>query len=65
MVRALTLKLCRACSIFFTTKPVGSGTGLGLHISYNIIVLKHHGRLTVESKPGYTCFKIALPFQQK
>ena len=30
----------------------------------NIIVLKHHGRLTVESKPGYTCFKIALPFSQ-
>lgn len=49
---------------FFTTKPVGKGTGLGLHISYNIIVLKHHGRLTVESKPGYTCFKAALPFNQ-
>lgn len=49
---------------FYTTKPVGKGTGLGLHISYNIIVLKHHGRITVESKPGYTCFKIALPFQQ-
>jgi signal transduction histidine kinase len=49
---------------FFTTKPVGLGTGLGLHISYNIIVLKHHGRITVESKPGYTCFKIALPFTQ-
>ncbi len=49
---------------FFTTKPVGQGTGLGLHISYNIIVLKHHGRITVESKPGYTCFKIALPFTQ-
>jgi signal transduction histidine kinase len=49
---------------FFTTKPVGKGTGLGLHISYNIIVLKHHGRITVESKPGYTCFKIALPFSQ-
>lgn len=49
---------------FFTTKPVGIGTGLGLHISYNIIVQKHHGRITVESKPGYTCFKIALPFTQ-
>lgn len=49
---------------FFTTKPVGKGTGLGLHISYNIIVLKHHGRLTVESNPGNTCFKIALPFTQ-
>ncbi len=55
--------LPRVFDAFFTTKPVGQGTGLGLHISYNIIVLKHHGRLTVESKPGYTCFKAALPFQ--
>ncbi len=54
----------RIFEAFFTTKPVGQGTGLGLHISYNIVVLKHHGRITVESKPGYTCFKIALPFQQ-
>lgn len=54
----------RIFDAFFTTKPVGKGTGLGLHIVYNIIVLKHHGRITVESKPGYTCFKIALPFQQ-
>ncbi len=54
----------RIFEAFFTTKPVGQGTGLGLHISYNIIVLKHHGRITVESKPGYTCFKIALPFSQ-
>lgn len=46
---------------FFTTKPVGSGTGLGLHISYNIVVLKHHGQITVESHPGNTCFKVALP----
>lgn len=55
----------RIFDAFYTTKPMGKGTGLGLHISYNIIVLKHHGRLTVESKPGYTCFKIALPFQQR
>lgn len=54
----------RLFEAFFTTKPVGQGTGLGLHISYNIIVLKHHGRMLVESKPGYTCFKIALPFTQ-
>jgi signal transduction histidine kinase len=54
----------RIFDAFFTTKPVGIGTGLGLHISYNIIVLKHHGRLTVDSHPGFTCFKIALPFTQ-
>ncbi len=54
----------RLFDAFFTTKPVGQGTGLGLFISYNIIVLKHHGRITVESKPGHTCFKVALPFAQ-
>ncbi len=45
---------------FFTTKPVGSGTGLGLHISYNIVVLKHRGQITVRSHPGGTCFKVSL-----
>ncbi len=54
----------RIFDAFFTTKPVGLGTGLGLHISYNIIVLKHHGRITVDSRPGHTCFKVALPFTQ-
>jgi signal transduction histidine kinase len=54
----------RIFDAFFTTKPVGVGTGLGLHISYQMIVLNHHGRLTVESRPGHTCFKIALPFYQ-
>lgn len=48
---------------FFTTKPIGSGTGLGLHISYNIIVLKHKGQITVKSRPGSTCFKVALPLK--
>jgi signal transduction histidine kinase len=46
---------------FFTTKPVGSGTGLGLHISYNIVALKHRGQITVRSRPGETCFRVALP----
>lgn len=46
---------------FFTTKPIGSGTGLGLHLSYNIVVLKHHGDITVRSRPGETCFHVALP----
>lgn len=46
---------------FFTTKPIGSGTGLGLHLSYNIVVLKHHGEITVRSHPGETCFRVALP----
>jgi signal transduction histidine kinase len=48
---------------FFTTKPQGVGTGLGLHIVYNIIVDKHHGRVEVESRPGMTCFKVSLPME--
>ncbi|NUQ85390.1 MAG: cyclic nucleotide-binding domain-containing protein [Anaerolineales bacterium] len=46
---------------FFTTKPPGKGTGLGLHISHDIIVNRHHGQLLVESKPGETRFKATLP----
>jgi predicted CoA-binding protein len=46
---------------FFTTKAPGEGTGLGLDISYKIIVEKHHGNIKVYSKPGRTCFKVSLP----
>lgn len=46
---------------FFTTKPPGSGTGLGLHISHDIIANRHHGQIKVESKPGETRFKVILP----
>jgi PAS domain S-box-containing protein len=46
---------------FFTTKPPGVGTGLGLNISHNIIVAKHGGSISVDSEPGRTCFRITLP----
>ncbi len=46
---------------FFTTKPPGDGAGLGLNISHNIIVQKHQGKLTVDSRPGETCFTVKLP----
>jgi signal transduction histidine kinase len=46
---------------FFTTKPPGAGTGLGLHIVYNIVVHKHHGQIQVTSEPGETRFRVALP----
>jgi signal transduction histidine kinase len=46
---------------FFTTKAPGKGTGLGLHISHDIIANRHHGVLTVESKSGQTKFKAMLP----
>jgi signal transduction histidine kinase len=46
---------------FFTTKPPGHGAGLGLYISHNIIVQKHKGKLTLDSRPGETCFTVMLP----
>ncbi len=48
---------------FFTTKAPGDGTGLGLHIAYNIVVHKHHGQVQVASKPGKTHFRVVLPVQ--
>ena len=50
---------------FFTTKPPGKVTGLGLHISHDIIANRHHGQLLVESKPGETKFKAILPVRIK
>ncbi len=46
---------------FFTTKGPGSGTGLGLNISRNLVVQRHHGDITVTSRPGRTCFTVTLP----
>jgi signal transduction histidine kinase len=46
---------------FFTTKPFGEGTGLGLDLARRIVVEKHHGDLRVESQPGHTKFIILLP----
>jgi len=46
---------------FFTTKAVGEGTGLGLDISWRIVVKKHHGDLSVVSEPGDTRFQVRLP----
>lgn len=47
---------------FFTTKKVGKGTGMGMAISYQIVVDKHHGQLTCSSSPeNGTKFTIQLP----
>ena len=46
---------------FFTTKGVGKGTGLGLDVSYRVVVSRHHGDIAVESQPGDTRFQVRLP----
>ena len=47
---------------FFTTKPPGEGTGLGLSMSYDIITQQHGGSISVDSKVGkYSEFTVRLP----
>lgn len=50
---------------FFTTKDVGSGTGLGLATARRVVVDGHDGALTVDSQPGRTTFQVRLPITQR
>lgn len=51
---------------FYTTKPEGVGTGLGLSVSYFIIAENHGGEMIVESRPGFGAkFIIGLPIDKK
>jgi signal transduction histidine kinase len=50
---------------FYTTKPQGIGTGLGLHIVHNIVVNRHRGHIEFQSRPGRTEFKVVLPVRMK
>ena len=50
---------------FFTTKPTGQGTGLGMYITRDIIENKHHGRIEFDSKENeYTVFSFIIPFKR-
>lgn len=51
----------RAFEAFFTTKPVGQGTGLGLDIARRIVVERHGGTIEIVSEPGDTVFRVSLP----
>ena len=46
---------------FFTTKPMGKGSGLGLDVVRRIVQNRHQGNLLIESVPGKTCFIVMLP----
>jgi len=53
--------LPRIFEAFFTTKPQGSGTGLGLEIVHRIVTQKFGGKIDVTSSPGETRFEVRLP----
>jgi signal transduction histidine kinase len=53
----------RIFEAFFTTKPQGSGTGLGLEIVHRIVTQKFGGTIEVESQPGSTRFIVRLPMK--
>ena len=56
--------LSRLFDPFFTTKDVGEGTGLGLATARRIVVGRHDGTLTVDSRPGATTFHVRLPIER-
>ncbi len=53
----------RVFDAFFTTKPPGQGTGLGLQVSYRVVVVEHGGDLALVSVPGRTTFRVTLPLR--
>ena len=51
----------RAFEPFYTTKEVGKGSGLGLDIAQRIVVERHRGTITIDSRPGETVLRVRIP----
>jgi signal transduction histidine kinase len=54
----------RVFEAFFTTKPAGEGTGLGLDIAQRIVTLRHNGQIEFDTSPAGTTFRVRLPIRQ-
>ena len=53
-----------AFEVFYTTKDVGKGTGLGLDIARRIVVERHSGKISIDSRPGETTLQVELPVRR-
>ena len=54
----------RAFEAFYTTKDVGSGTGLGLDTARRIVEQRHQGKITIDSRPGRTVLRVRIPVRR-